>query len=122
MLEARRLVGPVVVADHAFVADSAGNVLAFAPDGRRLWSAKLRDTIAIGAPAILDESAWFLGRDGSLQRFSLASGTPQSWTKLDLLPAGGPIAAGPELVIPSGVGSLRVVDKKTIESSGVNKP
>jgi outer membrane protein assembly factor BamB len=121
-LEAKRLVGPSVVADHAFVADSAGNVLAFSPDGRRLWSAKLRDTIAVGPPAVLDESAWFLGRDGSIQRFSIATGTPESLTKLDFLPAGGPLIAGPELVVPSGVGSLRVVDKKSLETSGANKP
>jgi outer membrane protein assembly factor BamB/TolA-binding protein len=121
-LEARRLVGPVVVADHAFVADSAGNVLAFSPDGRRLWSAKLRDAIPVGPPAILDESAWFLGRDGSIQRFSMADGSPQSRTILDFLPDGGPLVAGPELVVPSGVGTLRVADKKILETAGGAKP
>ncbi len=121
-LEATRLLGPVVVADHVFVADSAGNILTFAPDGRKLWGAKLRDTITVGPPAVLDESAWFLGRDGSLQRFSMANGTAQSVTNLDFLPAGGPLSAGPELVVPSGVGSLRLVDKKVLESSGERKP
>jgi outer membrane protein assembly factor BamB len=121
-LEARRLVGPVVVADHAFVADSAGNILAFAPDGRRLWSAKLTGTIPVGPPAILDESAWFLGLDGSIQRFSMANGAPQSRSSLDFLPAGGPLAAGPELVVPSGLGTLRVVEKKILETSGGTKP
>ncbi len=121
-IEDRRLLGPVVVAEHAFVADSGGNILAFAPDGRRLWSAKLRGTIPVGPPAILDESAWFLGRDGSVQRFSIANGTPQSYASLDFLPVGGPIAAGPELVVPSGVGTVRIVDKKTLEASGAGKP
>ena len=121
-LEAPRLLGPVVVADHAFVGDSAGNVVAFAPDGRRLWSVKLRDTIASGAPALLDQSAWFLGRDGSVQRFSLADGSPQSATKLEILPAGGLYAVGPELIVPTGLGTLRMLDLKGNESSKEPKP
>jgi outer membrane protein assembly factor BamB len=121
-LEAPRLLGPVMVADHAFVADSAGNVLAFAPDGRRLWSARLRDTIAAGPPALLDQSAWFLGRDGSLQRFSLANGSAMSRTLLDFLPAGGPLAAGPELIVPSGLGTVSILDLKRVESSKERTP
>jgi outer membrane protein assembly factor BamB len=121
-LDAPRLLGPVVVADHAFVGDSAGNVVAFAPDGRRLWSVKLRDTIPAGPPAILDQSAWFLGRDGSVQRFSLSDGSPQSVTKLDVLPTGGLLAVGPELVVPTGLGTVRVLDLKGVESSKEPKP
>ena len=121
-LEAPRLFGPVVVAEHAFVADSAGNVVAFAPDGRRLWSSKLRDTIAAGPPALLDQSAWFLGRDGSVQRFSILDGSPQSRTLLEILPAGGPLAAGPELVVPVGPGSVRVFEGKGADASGGPKP
>ena len=121
-LEAPRLLGPVVVADHAFVADSAGNVFAFAPDGRRLWSAKLRGTLPAGPPALLDQSVWFLGRDGSVQRFSLADGSPQSVTKLEILPSGGPLAVGPELIVPSGLGTVRVLDLKGVESSKEPRP
>ena len=121
-LEAPRLLGPVVVSEHAFVADSAGNVVAFAPDGRRIWSAKLRDTIAAGPPAILDQSAWFLGRDGSIQRFSMLDGSPQSRTTLDILPAGGPLASGPALVVPSGLGTVRLLDLKGVETPGTVKP
>ncbi len=121
-LEAPRLIGPVAVADHAFVADSAGNVVAFAPDGRRLWSSKLVDTIASGPPAILDQSAWFLGRDGSVRRFSMVDGSPQSTTALEILPAGGPLAAGPSLAIPVGLGSVRVLGSGGSESSGGPKP
>ena len=109
-LEAPRLLGPVVVVEHAFVADSAGNVLAFALDGRRIWSIQLRDTIAAGPPAVLDRSAWFLGRDGSVQRYSLIDGAPQSATPLEVLPSGGPIAIGSALALPTGPGSLRLLD------------
>jgi outer membrane protein assembly factor BamB len=121
-LEAPRLVGPTVVADYSFVADSAGNVLAFAPDGRRIWSAKLRDTIAAGPPAILDQAVWFLGRDGSVQEFSLANGAARSRTVLELLPAGGPLAAGPELIIPCGAGTVRMLQHAKTEPSGERKP
>ena len=121
-LEAPRLFGPVMVADHAFVADSAGNVVAFAPDGRRLWSARLRDTIAAGPPALLDQSAWFLGRDGSVQRFSLKDGSPQSRIPLEFFPSGGLLAAGPDIVVPAGLGTVRVLDLKNVESSGGSKP
>jgi len=107
-LESPRLVGPVMVADHAFVADSTGNVLAFAPDGRRIWSSRLRDTVAAGPPAVLDQSAWFLGRDGSIQRFAMTDGVAQSSNRLEILPGGGPIAVGPELVLPTGRGSVRL--------------
>ena len=118
MLEAPRLLGPVVAAEHGFVADSAGNVLAFAPDGRRLWSSKLRDTIAAGPPAILGQSACVLGRDGSLQKFAMLDGSPQARTILEVLPAGGPLATGPELVVPSGPGTLRLVDPKGVQAPG----
>ena len=121
-LEASRLVGPVVVAEHAFVGDSAGNVLAFAPDGRRIWSAKLRGTTAAGPPAVLDRSAWFLGRDGSIQRFSMADGSPQARAMLDVLPSGGPIAVGSTLVVPTGRGAFRPLDPKVLDASGGARP
>lgn len=113
-LEAPRLLGPVVVADHAFVADNAGGIVAFAPDGRRLWSARIRDTLPAGPPAIRDGSAWFLGRDGSAHRLSMADGSEESTIPLDLLPAGGPIAVGPDLVVPAGLGSLQVLEDRTV--------
>jgi outer membrane protein assembly factor BamB len=120
-LEAPRLLGPIVVAEHAFVADAAGNVLAFAPDGRRIWSVRMRDTVAAGPPAVLDRSAWFLGRDGSIQRFSIDDGTPQSWALLDILPSGGPLAVGPELAMPTGRGSVRLLDTRAKENTGASK-
>jgi hypothetical protein len=104
------------------VTDSAGNVVAFAPDGRRIWSAKLRDTIASGSPVILDQSAWFMGRDGSIQRFSMSDGSLQSRDALGVLPSGGLLASGPELVVPSGLGTIRLLDLKGDEMRGGQKP
>jgi hypothetical protein len=122
-LEAPRLLGPLVVAEHAFVIDSEGNVVAFGPDGRRLWSSRLQDTLPAGPPSLRDGSAWFLGLDGSIQRLSLADGTPQARVPLKVLPVGGLLAAGPDLVLPTGPGTLRVLDRKAIgETSEGPKP
>jgi hypothetical protein len=121
-LEAGRVLGPVMVAEYAFVADSAGNVLAFAPDGRRIWSVKMRDTIAAGPPAVLDQSAWFLGRDGSIQRFAMLDGAPQSSSILGVLPSGGPLAVGPDLALPTGRSTFRILDPKGQEPAGGSKP
>ena len=41
-LKAPRVLGPVSAGDHAFVADAAGTVLAFGPDGRKAWEAEPR--------------------------------------------------------------------------------
>jgi outer membrane protein assembly factor BamB len=122
-LEAPRLLGPLVVADHAFVVDAEGNVVAFGPDGRRLWSSRLLETLPAGPPSLRDSSAWFLGLDGSIQKLSMSDGTPQARVPLRLLPVGGPLAAGPDLVLPTGPGTLRLLDRKAIgEPSEDPKP
>ena len=113
-LGAPRQLGPVVVADHAFVVDADGEVMAFGPDGRRLWSSRLRDTRPAGPPAIRDGSAWFVGLGGSVQRLSMVDGSTQSSAAIRALPDGGPIAAGPDLVVPTGPGTLRLLDRKAL--------
>jgi outer membrane protein assembly factor BamB len=112
-LDGKRWVGPVVVAEHAFVADDAGNVVAFAPDGRRLWSAKLPGTIAAGPPAVRDQEVWVVGTNGSLHRFALADGQPRAEIALDILPRGGLLAAGTDVVVPCGASSIRSLDPAT---------
>ncbi len=108
-LEAARALGPVVVADHAFVADAAGVVTAFAPDGRRLWSARLQAGPPAGPPALRGAVAWFVGRDGSAEALSLADGTARGRVDLEVGPTGGALAAGPDLVVPTGLGSVRTL-------------
>jgi outer membrane protein assembly factor BamB len=122
-LEAPRLLGPMVVADHAFVIDAEGTVVAFGPDGRRLWSARLPDMLPAGPPSIRDGSAWFLGVDGSIHRLSMSDGTTQSRVPLRVLPVGGPLAAGPDLALPTGPGTLRLLDRKALgETPGGTRP
>jgi len=116
-LEAPRLIGPVAVADHAFVVDAAGGVAAFGPDGRRLWTAKLREGPPAGPPLLLEGSAWFLGLDGSIQRLAMADGTLQSRLALKVLPSGRPLAAGADLVVPTGLGTVRVLALRSLADS-----
>jgi hypothetical protein len=91
----------------AFATDRNGSVYAFGADGQRIWSNKLRGTSAVGAPAILDDSAWFLALDGSLHRFSLTDGSPLDRIELNLLPAGDLRTNGPDLVVPVANGTVR---------------
>ena len=110
--------GPGTTAELYFpndlVVDAAGNIIAFGPDGRRLWSSRLQDSPPAGPPSLRDGSAWFLGLDGSIQRLSMSDGSPQTRVPLKLLPVGGPLAAGPDLVLPAGPGTLRLLDRKAL--------
>ena len=94
---------------RGFLADITGGIFAFGPDGRRLWSATLLDAPTSHPPAIRDHSAWFLARDGSLQRQSLADGDALDRIDLDILPAGGLRTAGPVLVVPVAPGTVRAL-------------
>ncbi|MBX6313440.1 MAG: PQQ-binding-like beta-propeller repeat protein, partial [Isosphaeraceae bacterium] len=112
-LEAPLRLGPYADAGHAFVADAAGHVLAFGPDGQKLWAIELRDGPPVGAPAVGGDTVWFLGHDGSLERRSLADGSALDRIALDLIPTGGPLPVGPDLVVPVGRGTVRLFAAKT---------
>jgi outer membrane protein assembly factor BamB len=118
-LEAVRRLGPVAVAERAFVADAAGTLLAFAADGRRLWSITLGDASPIGTPVVRDDSAWFLGRDGILHRLALADGSALDRVPLGVLPAGGLWPVGSDLALPVGRGTIRLWTGKP---AGEGKP
>ncbi len=111
-LEAPRFLGPVVVDGIGFVIDVAGNVMAFGADGRRLWAARLRGNLPIGPPLVRDRSASFLGRDGTVERLGMADGSYGEQTKVDALPAGSMIALGADLVVPTGLGSVRILPQE----------
>lgn len=108
---------PAAIGGRAFVTDRAGGVHAFGTDGGRLWSATLRGADPIGPPVVQDDSVWFLARDGSLHRLALADGAPLDRLALDVLPAGPVSAAGSNLVIPAGRGTVQLLDHRR-ESGG----
>lgn len=109
-MEAPLAMTPVAVGGRAFAADHARGVHAFANDGQRLWSATLRGGAATGPPVVRDDSAWFLARDGSVERLSLADGKSLDRIELDLLPAGSLSAVGDRLVVPVASGTLRLLN------------
>jgi outer membrane protein assembly factor BamB len=98
---------PVVVGGQGFLADDAGTVHAFGPDGQRLWSIELRDGPASGPPALLGDAVWFLSRTGVLQCHALADGAPRDQIDLGIVPAGDLAVVGSQLVVPTGLGTLR---------------
>jgi outer membrane protein assembly factor BamB len=108
-LEAPLAGPPQAVAGRGFLADTAGNVHAFGPDGQRLWSIALRAGLAVGAPAVAGDSVWFLTRDGAVERHALADGAPLDRIDLDILPAGDVHAVAGNLVVPAGLGTLRLL-------------
>ncbi|MEO6811986.1 MAG: PQQ-binding-like beta-propeller repeat protein, partial [Isosphaeraceae bacterium] len=107
-LDAGRRFGPVGDAGFVFVGDADGRLLAFGPDGKKLWTADLADSLPAGPPAVKDGAAWFLGLDGSLHRLDLNDGSPLERVDLDLLPAGGPLTIGSALALPIARGTLRL--------------
>jgi hypothetical protein len=108
-LEARLAGPPAVVAGRGVLADRAGNVHVFGPDGQRLWSIALRAGPAAGPPAIVVDSAWFLTQSGSLERHAMADGALLDHLDLDVLPAGNLLAVDSQLVVPVGSGTLRLL-------------
>jgi outer membrane protein assembly factor BamB len=99
---------PLGIGDHVLVMDRAGNVLAFGPDGQRIWSIKL-DSAVIGEPLVRDQLIWFVTRGGKLHVRSLVDGQPREQLDLGTLPAGGLVMAGKEELVPAARGTIRPV-------------
>jgi hypothetical protein len=108
-LEAPRAAGPVAAGGHVFVADASGNVLAFGPDGKRLWQVKLRDAVAPGAPAVKNGVVGFLTRTGGLEGRALTDGSSRGSISLGVLPTGGVLDIGADRVVPTGRGTIRAL-------------
>jgi outer membrane protein assembly factor BamB len=111
-LEAPLAGPPANVGGRGFLADVAGRVLAFGPDGQRLWSITLRAGAAAGLPAILDDSVWFLTQSGALECHALADGALRDHLDLDVLPAGNLLAVDSQLAVPVGLSTLRLLKNK----------
>ncbi len=120
-LDAPLAIPPTTIDGRCYLTDSAGGVLALAKDGTKLWSVKLgKAGIAAfsGPPAGLVTSVWFLGRDGSIEARDVASGDVNASNTLGVLPAGGPIAFEDRLAIPTGSGTLRLLNDPNRKAPG----
>jgi len=115
-LTAPLALGPVAAGDLVYVADAAGTILAFGPDGLKRWQVNLGGAPPVGPPILRGESALFVDRDGVLHRLALADGVPQAEAvPLDVLPSGPPQAAGDDIYLPVAPGSIRLLDAKATE-------
>jgi outer membrane protein assembly factor BamB len=97
---------PVGLADGGLAMDRAGNVLAFGRDGQKAWAIKLGAEV-VGSPRVVGPSLVILTSDGVLHLRARADGAPVDRRPLGLLPAGGPIAAGANTMIPVAPGTVR---------------
>ncbi len=122
-LPAPRSFGPVSVGEHAFVADAAGDVFAFGPDGRKLWQSRLRSA-ANDAPVVRGGVVLFLTRSGAIESRNLADGATSQRLALDVLPAGAPVISGGRVFVPSGLGSIRAIIEERLgtENPGSGRP
>jgi outer membrane protein assembly factor BamB len=92
--------------DGGLVMDRGGGVLAFGRDGQTSWSIKLGSEV-VGRPCVLGPSLVLLTSDGVLHVVARADGAERDRLPLGILPAGGPIAAGPDAMIPVAPGTFR---------------
>jgi TolA-binding protein/outer membrane protein assembly factor BamB len=108
-LDAPLALGPLSAGDHAFVADALGKVIAFGPEGRRLWDVDLKEPPPIVPPVVHDGEVLLLGREGKLLRRALADGSAKDPLPLDVVAAGNPRIIGKDVVVPVGPGTVRVL-------------
>jgi outer membrane protein assembly factor BamB len=120
-LPAPPAMGPVVVGDRIVVADRTGHLLALDLDGRRAWEADL-GRVPVGPPARRGDRLWFLDDAGTLVGVDAAAGAIAARLPLGILPAGGPIAAGDGLAVPTGPGTLRFLPAEALETAADPAP
>src|SRR5262249_2679705 len=99
---------PEGLADGGLVMDRSGGVLAFGRDGQKAWSIKLGSEV-VGRPLVVGPSLVMLTSDGVLHVRSRADGAEHDRHPLGVLPAGGPIADGPDVMIPVAPGTFRPI-------------
>ena len=112
-------IGPAVVNGYAFVVDAVGQVFAFDGDGRRLWTANLKEPRVIGQPIVRDHAVWFVSRDGGgVEALSLDDGVSVRQTRLAVEPVAGLFPVEDDLVIPTGAGTLQSYSPSSQPSPG----
>lgn len=125
-LEASLAQPPTTSNGRCFLADGKGGLLVIGDDGVRLWSTNLQGTggavLLAGPPAIRDQSVWFFTRDGTLHGRALADGARLADSPLRVLPADGPVSVNDALIVPVGLGTLRVLNDDAATSGGNAKP
>lgn len=105
-LDAPLLGSPQSVDGRVVALDSAGGVILLERDGRRAWTAKL-PAPAAGPALIRGEILWIPTRDGRARGLALADGRETASVDLGVEPAGGLLAVGPDVLVPTGRGVLR---------------
>jgi outer membrane protein assembly factor BamB len=111
-LDAPRALGPVMSGGYTFVADTAGKLFAFGPDGQRRWSVELEGALPSGPPLIQANEALFLNRDGTLDRRSLADGKLMGRHETGIVHSGGLSSVGTDVVVPVAPGTVRLLLQK----------
>jgi hypothetical protein len=102
---------PAPFPDGCFVMDRAGGILAVGRDGTRLWSINLK-AATFGMPLVQDQTVWFLTADGSLHVRARSDGAELDRISLGILPEGGLLQLGNEVLVSAAKGTIRTVAAK----------
>ena len=105
-LEAPLAGRPYQTKDGCFVMDRGGGVMAFGRDGQRTWSIKLPAEV-VGPPLVDNQSVRFLTADGSLYVCARSDGSTLDRLLLGVLPSGGLLALGDQVLIAGARGTIR---------------
>ena len=82
--------------------------MAVGRDGKRLWSINLK-AAPVGSPLVQDNTVWFLTSDGNLHVRARSDGAELDRISLGILPDGGLLQAGKQVLVSAGRGTIRPV-------------
>jgi outer membrane protein assembly factor BamB len=99
---------PIGIENMCFVMDRAGGVMAFDQDGQRKWSIHLESAV-IGSPVVRDHSVWVVTERGKLHVRGQSDGQARAELALSVLPSGGLMMAGKQILVPVGQGTVRAL-------------
>jgi outer membrane protein assembly factor BamB len=94
--------------DGCFIMDRAGGITALERDGKRIWSIKLKAG-TVGPPLVQEKTVWFLTSDGSLHVRARSDGAEIDRIALGILPEGGLLQVGKQVLVAAGRGTVRPV-------------
>ncbi len=108
---------PVGFGDIALVMDRAGGVIAFARDGKKLWTISLGNEVTAD-PLVERETIGFVTRDGTLHIRSRTDGRRIDDKRLAILPAGGIFNFADRVAVAAGNGTIRLVKSEPGKKGG----